>query len=76
MFGKQDDITVQEQPTDQKNVASSEISPVQPSEGAAAGNGNGQNVSEVPAADIIDTKKKGFLSYFTTKEFYIILILG
>ncbi|GAD97386.1 DUF914 domain membrane protein [Paecilomyces variotii No. 5] len=76
MFGKQEDITVQEQPTDQKNVVSSEASPVQPSEETAAANGNGQDGSEVPVADIIDTKKKGFLSYFTTKEFYIILILG
>lgn len=27
-------------------------------------------------ADRIDTQKKGFWAYFTTKEFYITLILG
>ena len=26
--------------------------------------------------DQLDTQKKGFLAYFTTKEFYITLILG
>lgn len=77
MFDKKEDITIQAQPADQKNIASSEASPVQAHEGgAAAGDGNGHDVSEVPAADLIDTKKKGFLAYFTTKEFYIILILG
>ncbi|KAB8236002.1 hypothetical protein ETB97_010663 [Aspergillus alliaceus] len=34
------------------------------------------SASEEVLADQIDKKKKGFLAYFTTKEFYIILILG
>ncbi|KAE8349147.1 hypothetical protein BDV28DRAFT_141855 [Aspergillus coremiiformis] len=43
---------------------------------------NGANACEVDSsseevpADQIEKKKKGFLAYFTTKEFYIILILG
>jgi solute carrier family 35 protein F1/2 len=32
--------------------------------------------SEAAPADQLDNKKKGFLAYFKTKEFYIILILG
>ena len=32
--------------------------------------------SEEAPADQLDNKKKGFLAYFKTKEFYIILILG
>lgn len=31
---------------------------------------------QLPAADLIDEQKKGWLAYFKTKEFYITLALG
>lgn len=30
----------------------------------------------LPAADLVDEQKKGWLAYFKTKEFYITLALG
>ncbi|PLB33100.1 DUF914 domain membrane protein [Aspergillus candidus] len=38
--------------------------------------GDEESVSEVAPADQLDQKKKGFLAYFKTKEFYITLSLG
>ncbi|PLN75183.1 putative membrane protein [Aspergillus taichungensis] len=35
-----------------------------------------ESVSEVAPADQLDQKKTGFLAYFKTKEFYIVLSLG
>lgn len=36
----------------------------------------GQDGRQETTGDQVDTQKKGFLAYFTTKEFYITLVLG
>jgi solute carrier family 35 protein F1/2 len=37
---------------------------------------SGEDYGHETPADQIDQKKKGFLAYFHTKEFYITLLLG
>jgi solute carrier family 35 protein F1/2 len=39
---------------------------------------NSATAEETPVllADKVDEEKKGFLAYFKTKEFYIVLVLG
>ena len=36
----------------------------------------GSSEELLPAADLVDEQKKGWLAYFKTKEFYITLALG
>jgi solute carrier family 35 protein F1/2 len=36
----------------------------------------GEEETPVVLADKVDEEKKGFLAYFKTKEFYIVLFLG
>lgn len=77
MSDVKDQITVQASAaTPHDNSSLAQFPKDDTSAGAGANAREVDSASEEAPADLIDKKKKGFLAYFTTKEFYIILILG
>ncbi|KAB8272624.1 hypothetical protein BDV30DRAFT_211714 [Aspergillus minisclerotigenes] len=77
MSDVKDQITVQASAaTPHDNSSLAQFPKDDTSAGAGANAREVDSASEEVPADQIDKKKKGFLAYFTTKEFYIILILG
>jgi solute carrier family 35 protein F1/2 len=71
MSDSKDQVTVQTADSIDRVSSSS-----QPKDASVAVVNSAAEGSPVVLADKVDEEKKGFLAYFKTKEFYIVLALG
>lgn len=77
MPDSKDQFTIQESPKDHNNVVESAKVPSLVHE-VTSQETPSQNDEDVPESRVeaVREEKKGFFSYFRTKEFYIVLVLG